>query len=607
MYPVTNTYIQAMDKGIRDPVSMDMHLYNLNLDGQDAVECISQTDPEVCDAGQIGSLTADKPRKATLERDWIKADGSYTTASVSYWIGAGMSGDAPSDGWYSYPGAYDQLVLRTGGIPYTGVITLLLDGADIQVTAKAWPTTGGPDFVDMGAYTSHGGALEIPCGDLGYAPEELWLQITKLSAPHQRPKVLTVCVGAVTVIPSGDILSLQYTDSNDGLCLELPGKAIKCDVRRADWTELMYDETLDQTYPLWSTQAIVWVLYAGQRVPLGHYYAKPPTVIRGGMRLEMYDALGPLNDATHWWSRYSESGYPLYARLNEVMEIDRIILLDPEGEDGGPVRTLAQHLGITLDTASAANRSAVSVNPCPPVSAAQALQLYANLSGNVLRSKRTGHDLEVRGIPISTEPVRALAYKWLYDNPEVTHDGGITLSVTGRTLGTPETKDVQEGRVDTYTDAPSVVTHDNPSKDLTCTFGGDTLTAPNWYWYISYVGPLKDGDMTSDTATARVYPLPETYTRQRGAGGQLTAVSNPLLCGTDGFGMDSYQNRLYTELQHPILMTVNHRGYPEIDAGDIITVQTKRDGPYVKARVLENTLTYKSGALRGATKVRLLE
>lgn len=607
MYPVTDAYLQAMDKAVREPVRIETHLYNLNLEGQDAVECISKTDPSICDAGYMGSLTADKPRKATLERDWIKADGSYTTEPVSYWIGAELSGSTPSDGWYPYPGIDDRLILRTGGIPYTGVITLLLDGADIQVTAKAMATADNPELVELGTYTSHNGVMEIPCADLGYAPEELWLQITRLSAPQQRPKVLTVCVGRVTVIPSGDILSLQYTDSNDGMCLELPGKSMKCDVRRSDWTDLMYDETLDETYPMWSTQAIVRVLYAGQRIPLGHYYAKPPTVVRGGMRLEMYDALGPLNDATHWWSRYSESGYPLYERMKEVMQIDRTIFLDPNSEDGGMVRTLAQHLGVTLDTANAANRTQVSVNPCPPVSAAQALQLYANLSGNVLRSKRTGHDLEVRSIPVSTAPVRAMAHKWMYGNPEVTHDGGITLSVTGRALGTPEARDVQEGHVDTYVGAPNVVTHDNPSKDLTCTFGGDTITVPNWYWYISYIGPLKDGDMTSDAATAQVYPMMETYTHQRGAGGRITAVSNPLLCGTDGFDIDSYQDRLYAELRHPILVTVNHRGYPEIDAGDIITIQTKPSGEYVKARVLENTLSYKSGALRGTTKVRLLE
>lgn len=623
MYAVTDAYLQAMDQPVREPVTMGLRLYNLDLDGQASVECTSETDQDICTAADIGILTADKPRKAALERDWMRADGSYTLDPVSYWIGEALSDAAAQDGWYPRSAPVDELVIHTGSIPYIGNITLLLDGADAQavvetvrhvhigMTSQAWAS--------VDTYTSHDGLLVFPCATLegapdymqdalGRTPDEIRIQFTALSAPQQRPKVLAVCVGDMTVIPDGGILSLRYTDTNDGLCLELPGKRLQCDVQYDGWESLMYDEDLDSKYPLWSTQATVWLDYAGQRVPLGHFYTRQPVVVRGGLRLELYDAVEPLNDAVHWWSRADkEAGYSLSERMQEVMRVDRTILLDPNGVGGDPVRTYAQHLGITLDTGNAANRTALSVNPCPPISGAQALQLYANLSGNVLRSVRDGTGLEARSIPIDATPVRQISYDWLYDNPEVTHEGGITLSVTGQYLGAPEPKSVQDGHVDFYAEAPNVVTHAKPTKNVQCTFGADAYTAPDWYWYISYMGAQKDGDMTSDTAIAQVYPMHETYTRQRGAGGRSVDVSNPLLCGTDGFTLDGYQDRIYAELQHPILMTVSHRGYPEIDAGDIVSIQTQRDGPYIKARVLENSLSYKAGALRGTTKVRLLE
>ena len=85
--------------------------------------------------------------------------------------------------------------------------------------------------------------------------------------------------------------------------------------------------------------------------------------------------------------------------------------------------------------------------------------------------------------------------------------------------------------------------------------------------------------------------------------GQALVLENPLWYGTEPV---KYAQYYFNELSHNLLCTLSHRGFPELDAGDIITVETETR-PSVKARILENHFSVSGGAMSGSTKVRLLE
>lgn len=98
-------------------------------------------------------------------------------------------------------------------------------------------------------------------------------------------------------------------------------------------------------------------------------------------------------------------------------------------------------------------------------------------------------------------------------------------------------------------------------------------------------------------------------TAEYGEGTEKT-LSNPLLSNSSESSssvvtVQNYLQRMYNEtnITSP---PPSHRGYPELDAGELVMVQTKPEGEYVECRVLENRWTLNGGALSGSTKVRRL-
>ena len=101
----------------------------------------------------------------------------------------------------------------------------------------------------------------------------------------------------------------------------------------------------------------------------------------------------------------------------------------------------------------------------------------------------------------------------------------------------------------------------------------------------------------------------ETYTPGGAVQGESKTLSNPVVgidYGDDAGQALDYAAMLYDELQYPLTATLTHRGFPELDAGDIISLSVE-DGNPVAVRVLENTVEIKGGAMSGRTKVRRLQ
>jgi len=280
---------------------------------------------------------------------------------------------------------------------------------------------------------------------------------------------------------------------------------------------------------------------------------------------DWYDAIGRLNedDATHYYSYpYSnDADAVLTKRVQEIMQLS-VVFEDVMGR----IRTAADKLGITLDTASAANPTIVIRNPCPIITSAQALQLYSNVSGNLLRTKRTGDTLEFVQPPGSAVAHMSLNEMWKL--PEwAAEDSVSTLSLNIESTGSEtETKVIGE-HVSIYNYAQRFTT-DAPIRVLTAesdppvTISAAAKFAYCWYLYAyRFDEYMQDGKVKAELYKAMKNQKEVTVRR---ASGKALSVSNPLLD-------DSLENIMTTHMreayQYPLVATISHRGYPEFVHG----------------------------------------
>jgi hypothetical protein len=129
------------------------------------------------------------------------------------------------------------------------------------------------------------------------------------------------------------------------------------------------------------------------------------------------------------------------------------------------------------------------------------------------------------------------------------------------------------------------------------------------YAYYAYKGYVIGGPIEGETTaiTASVYNIvnqTKTFAVSDSDGTTLK-VSNPIVDGTDGMGAQAFAENIYAELRYNLIASFKHRGFPELEAGDIIQLESKSN-EYVSVRVLENTLSIQQGRVSGATKVRRL-
>ena len=124
MYPVSGKYKEMMDQDVREAaISLEMDLIRLDMDIQTSY---SVTGPDEADYSDMLRVSGDPPpKKAALERDYMRADGSYTLADVSYYISPTISGTtADSSGLYPIDSCGVTLVQQRGTL---SPVSLVLD------------------------------------------------------------------------------------------------------------------------------------------------------------------------------------------------------------------------------------------------------------------------------------------------------------------------------------------------------------------------------------------------------------------------------------------------------------------------------------------------
>lgn len=122
-------------------------------------------------------------------------------------------------------------------------------------------------------------------------------------------------------------------------------------------------------------------------------------------------------------------------------------------------------------------------------------------------------------------------------------------------------------------------------------------------------GGYKADVTTGVTIKAQVYGSRSADDDRRlydsGAASVVT-LSNPFCPRREGdaAGFHRLRRTDVYRAEKPFDGSLSHRGYPELDAGDIVALVD--EGSNRAARVLENTLTLSNGVMRGTTKVRRL-
>lgn len=223
------------------------------------------------------------PKKAALERDYMRADGSYTLADVSYYISPAMSGTtADSSGLYPIDSCGVTLVQQRGTL---SPVSLVLE-ADPAVREGA----GGTRELFLRPYLNRRCIpLHQPAGD---SMADISLTVLAMNGPQRRAHLYQVYMGTLETYGRMDILSAGYVDINDGVCLELPQKTLSVTV---DNLGGRYDPETEYTTPTFRrfhTQALVR-MYVDQEVcSIGRWFLDTYTVDETSVAFHFVGAAG---------------------------------------------------------------------------------------------------------------------------------------------------------------------------------------------------------------------------------------------------------------------------------------------------------------------------
>ncbi len=617
MYPVSNAYRKIMAGQIRGEVRVEGEIYSSAIEVQTGIKTTSDNALPECDVSALSKIVTDsRINIASFEQDYMFADGSYRFADgsvIPYYISNALSSVDPDENG-EYPISDSSVTIEP--VVYAGTIywdthdrtlSILCDAsvARISITVDT-SYVGTPVTTECVAVDGMAVAENI-------TDQEHWhsctVKVVSLKKPNQRARVYRIAAGKCYKLTPDQVCSMKYTDQNDSIGVVLPSKTIQLSVDNLNRT---FTPETEYQHPSFLSGETVLCLRIGidlmngvtEWIVLPKMYLRNYAVGDETVDFDWYDAIGRLNedDATHYYSYpYSnDADAVLTKRVQEIMQLS-VVFEDVMGR----IRTAADKLGITLDTASAANPTIVIRNPCPIITSAQALQLYSNVSGNLLRTKRTGDTLEFVQPPGSAVAHMSLNEMWKL--PEwAAEDSVSTLSLNIESTGSEtETKVIGE-HVSIYNYAQRFTT-DAPIRVLTAesdppvTISAAAKFAYCWYLYAyRFDEYMQDGKVKAELYKAMKNQKEVTVRR---ASGKALSVSNPLLD-------DSLENIMTTHMreayQYPLVATISHRGYPELDAGDVITLETETQEA-VRVRILENSFEIKEGAMSGSTKARRLE
>ena len=623
MYPVTQAYRDGMAGQIRGAVTAEGELLNVDAYVQGGMTVTSANALPGCSVAEISDPTADKLQEvATFEQDYLRTDGSQVFMdgyAPDYYIYSSLSAATPNaDGDYPITAGISVAISADwsfGAQP----VTIVFDEAAAHVSVELSYMEDSTEAGIIISYPVEDGTVVIPPPPAAGSYTQLTVTVTSLRKPNRRARIKKIYAGTRRLLTGNEIVSLKYSDENDGVGLELPSKTVALSIDNVGHQYTMETEYESPSFHKGHTQFIFRVgcdVYgtggAWEWVPFPKMYLSSYQVNDETVDFTFTDAIGLLSEYPHLWSKLwnQAAGSRLTNRVNEVFHIaDEIHDIGTDRD----VQTEPERRRITLNTAHARNMLCIQSNPCPPVSVSQALQLYSNFSGNIFRSKRTGDDLEF--VYIDTPCGMHIAGDEMFAFPAWGAEEKITEIETEYFIIGKDTKTEEAG-----TNLPIPSTGDNgffteaPIKafeaipdpyseeqdiDVTASFA-----------YAIYLRGHKDMAWGVDLSFTLYNMLSQKSTSILSyQEGRTLKLSNPLLDNVWLSDIEhnsfSYAEMMYDELKHNMSADLSHRGFPELDAGDVITFESETQKS-VTGRVIKNEFEIKAGSMSGSTKVRRL-
>ena len=610
VYAVSQEYLDEMNEPFILPAFAEAELLNLDAAAQAQVSISTYTGALTgCQTGNIVKVSAEHVDNfATLEPDRMTADGSYGFVPPFYVSSALSASSQDSNGGYAISNVSVTLSFAEG-LYIACPLTLVIPAAARISVEISYGYIGN---IRTFSKTYDVDADTVTLTDL--PDQELYrsvkITVSALRKPQWRAHIRKVYFGTIQVLENDDIRSLAYTDTSDGMMLELPQRKATLAVSNADGKYNPITENENPSFKKWYTQATLRIgqdLGEGdvEWIPLGRFFMESYTVTEETVTFVFQSALGLLNDFTYFWER---NIFSVSQKIDDVFYLDTDMV-----SNGTKPKTTAEAFALTIDKTAALHMNESTFNSGPLVSSAAFLQLLANVTGNLIRPKRVGEDMELIGIPTDTAPVRTLREDRCFDGLNWTAPeriGTVTVNYMWRD-GSPRTETLAENAILSSQDlslyytqgeiiANSIVFDYDPSAE-------DTPYVADTFVHTIYAGVgYKVDNLPGVSIQAEAH-----FKKAVNAGrwvygdGKEETFSNHFISSTSALSASSFAGRLYDEMQNNIIGTLSHRGYPEIDAGDIIRIDDSTNGN-TRARVLENTLTMRNGVLSGTTKVRRL-
>ena len=615
MYPVTQAYRDGMAGQIRGAVTAEGELLNVDAYVQGGMTVTSANALPGCSVAEISDPTADKLQEvATFEQDYLRTDGSQVFMdgyAPDYYISSSLSAATPNaDGDYPITAGISVAISADwsfGAQP----VTIVFDEAAAHVSVELSYMEDSTEAGIIISYPVEDGTVVIPPPPAAGSYTQLTVTVTSLRKPNRRARIKKIYAGTRRLLTGNEIVSLKYSDENDGVGLELPSKTVALSIDNVGHQYTMETEYESPSFHKGHTQFIFRVgcdVYgtggAWEWVPFPKMYLSSYQVNDETVDFTFTDAIGRLNgdDCTHYWSKPG-AGIAM-ERIGEVMAVSQKIHDDARHADA---QTAPQRLAISIDTSGARSMNMPVKNPCPPVSAAQALQLCGNLMGNILRSRRSiGQTLEMISPPtqssvhIGADEMFSFP-AWEAGNRPAGFDVTVQDTVDkGTTANISLADDFSAfGNISYDTDKPIKSVHITDSRY------GESYHDPLFaYRTYAYRGSYSSSFIWTEVIDIEVYDIvtENIACAYNGQSGTIQKLSNPLAAKSIA---EAYAGMMYDELKHNMSADLSHRGFPELDAGDIITFETE-DRSSVTGRVIKNEFEIKAGSMSGSTKVRRL-
>ena len=530
----------------------------------------------------------------------MRANGQYALEETRDYISGQLSS---AELWAEGPYVYDTSKVFT--VYATGMVTILCDEA-LAVAAVVFPEASGRDPINF-RFPDDGHPHRI----LFTCDSKADIHFASSYYPNRRIRVTAICTGSIYHFGAESFLSVDFADDNDLMGLEIPGRKVSVElINQTGFLDPLAEAALP-TFQKDETNAILLFSYNGETIPIGRLFLTSYSVTRQAVKFIFSWAAQPLNTNKRKIS-YAEpaSAYTRYDEITTTSPEYVMVELETQHQSFGGDLHIDHRVTADVETST----TPIISLPYPVSTDIECLQMLCNAAGWVLRPDREG---DVFITNHQTAAVRRIGYEELFEDPvygDTGKDGNVSFEYTqitgfktvqqgdNVTLYNGEWKYFQLSEpTKTWTNKDTLILDSDGSRMGVIVFAAQGYALYAYAQFDRFVEPPENWSMT-----VQIPDLPDTIATQRILNPAYSSsditIRNPII---DANIYQSWWLKLNKLLGRHVTVTLQHRGFPELDCGDKIAVQLDPDGEYQDGWVIENNWKFKSGVLSGSTKIVL--